>query len=219
MSKKSEFQSKREHVRAVRQRRNLTWNVIVLGTLGVVVLLIAWYVLATSRPGALPGETVVPNEGQAHVRLRNADGSPSGARLTFEHYPPASGTHYGDIVAPWGVYTNAQPIDPALPAGAEYDVEGIYVHNLEHGGVVFLYACAEACPELEQQFRDLYDKAGPPSGCPDPKIVATSYARDLPAPIVALAWDHQLNVAAFDEALLLRWYQRFMNQGPEQVQC
>ena len=219
MSKKSEFQSKREHVRAARQRRNLTWNVIVLGTIGLVVLLIAWYVLATSRPSTLPGEVLVPNEGQAHVRLRNADGSPSGARVTYEHYPPASGTHYGDIAAPWGVYTTASPIPAPVPAGTAYDVEGIFLHNLEHGGVVFLYRCADACPELEQQFRDLYAKAGPPAGCSDPKIVAAPYARDLPTPIVALAWDHQLNAAQFDEALLLRWYQRFMNRGPEKIQC
>ena len=33
--------------------------------------------------------------------------------------------------------------------------------------------------------------------------------------IVALAWDHQLNLAQFDEGKMLLWYKRFVNQGPE----
>jgi hypothetical protein len=209
--------SRREQMRAERRRSKLAWNVILLGTVGVVVLLIAWYVLATARPGALPGEVTVPDEGRAHVRALNQDGSPSGTRVTFQTYPPTSGTHYGDLVAPWGVYTPAQPIQPPFPADTPYDLEGIFVHNLEHGGVVFLYACADNCAELEQQFRGLYAKAGPPAGCADPKILVTPYTRDLPAPIVALAWDHRLNVAAFDEGLLLRWYQRFVDRGPEKA--
>jgi hypothetical protein len=208
--------SKRQQVHAERQRQQWLWNLILLGTGGVVVLLIAWYFVATARPGTLPGEVTVPDEGRAHVPAHNPDGSPSGQRVQYQTYPPASGTHYGDMVAPWGVYTSAEPLQPNLPADS-YDLEGIFVHNLEHGGVVFLYTCAESCPELEQQFRALYDKAGPPAGCPSKMILALPYNRPLPTPIVALAWDHRMDVAQFDENLLLRWYQRFMNRGPEKL--
>ena len=211
--------TKREHARAERQRQKLTWNLVLLGGAAAVVLVVVWYIAATSRPGALPGEIAVPDEGQAHVRAFNTDGTPTGARITYTTYPPASGTHYGDLVAPWGVYTAAQPLEPDLAAGT-YDLEGIYLHSLEHGGVVILYQCAAAeCATLEQKFTALYDKAAPPPGCPDAKIAVLPYDKTLPTPVVALAWAHQLNLSAFDEAALLRWYQRFVNRGPEQVQC
>ena len=189
---------KREHLRAVRKRQSLLWNIILLGGAGLSVLAIAAYVIATGRPGPLPGEQVIPDEGAAHIRTTD------NVTPQYAHYPPSSGTHYGDAVAPWGVYTKDNPVP-----------EGVFVHNLEHGGVVFLYRCPDACPELEQQLGELYKKAPPDSTFNEVKIVITPYAKDLPTTIVALAWDHQLNLDQFDETLLLRWYKRFVNRGPE----
>lgn len=188
--------SKREQVRAERKRRTLIWNGILLGGGGAAVLLVVWYFFAIARPGQFPGEQTFTDEGRGHV----ADGLP----LSFLHFPPSSGTHY-DHGQEWGVYTDA--LNP-VP-------EGLFVHNLEVGGVVFLYYCETPCPTLEQQFADLYQKAAPDPTYGVKKILVTPYDPDkLPAPIVALAWNHQWDVPAFDEAALLRWYKRFVNQGP-----
>ena len=185
---------KRSRRRAENRRQTIIWNAIVLGTLGVFVLIVAWYIVVNLRPGPLAGEMVIPDEGQAHVI--------EGVALpAFQHDPPVSGTHYARA-ADWGLSTT--PVPP-----------GIYLHNLGIGGVVFLYKCAAPCPDLEQKFQILYEKAPTDPSTGQRKILITPYEKDLPAPIVALAWDHQLNLARFDEAQLLLWYKRFLNQGPE----
>lgn len=186
--------SKREQLRAERQKRNLTWNFIIFGGLGLAVIAVAVYYFALGRPGPLPGEQLIADEGQGHVE--------QGTTLSYQHYPPASGTHYFSPAA-WGVASTPIP-------------EGNFVHNLEHGGVVFLYHCEPDCPELVQQFEDLVAKAPAAFPFSTVKVLVTSYdATKMPSPIIALAWDHQLNMNSFDEALMLRWYKRFVNGGPE----
>jgi hypothetical protein len=184
--------SKREQLRQERRRRSLTWNLIILGTIGFFILLIAGFVILNLRPGPLPGETLMPDEGAAVY--------PAGQALTHANNPPSSGQRY-EAPAPWGL--SETPV-----------LAGNYVTNLYRGGVVYLYECAEPCPDLVAQFQTLLDKAPPDSRFNTVKIVVSPYA-GLPAPIVALAWTHQLELAQFDEALLLRWYRRFVNQGPE----
>jgi hypothetical protein len=171
----------------------MVWNLIVLGTLGLFALAVGAYVVANQRPGPLPGETRIEDEGAAVY--------PAGQALTYRHYPPSSGPRYAEP-APWGLASETVP-------------EGNFVTNLHRGGVVFLYQCDEACPELEQQFRTLLDKAPPDERFNAVKILVAPYERELETPIVALAWNYQLNLSQFDEATLLRWYQRFVNRGPE----
>jgi hypothetical protein len=186
--------SKREQLRAERRRQSLVWNGLILGGGGLVILLVVWYFVASAGPGPLPGEQLIADEGTGH--------QPEGTPLTFLHYPPSSGTHYPSV-ARWGVYT--EPIS-----------EGIFVHNLEHGGVVFLYYCDTPCPDLEQQFSELYEKAPPDNRFGSRKILVTPYDKaKMPSPIVALAWNHQLDMQTFDEETLLKWYRRFVNGGPE----
>jgi hypothetical protein len=186
--------SKREQLRQERRRRSLTWNVIVLGILAVFLLAVSSYVISTLRPGALPGEQVIADEGAAVY--------PAGQALTYQHFPPSSGARY-EAAAPWGLA--AEPVDP-----------GNYVTNLYRGGVVFLYQCAQPCPELQQQFTDLLKAATPDTIYNTVKILVSPVPaeRALPTPIVALAWNHELDLASFDRATLLRWYKRFVNQGP-----
>ena len=46
-------------------------------------------------------------------------------------------------------------------------------------------------------------------------LVSPYTSHPLDTPIVALAWGHQLNLNQYDENLLKRWYQRFVDQGPD----
>ena len=187
-------QTKREQVRKQKQRRSMMWNVIILGTLAAFLGAVVVFATANQRPGPLPNETPVPIEGQAEV--------PEGSAINYSHRPPSSGNHYAQA-APWGLSSEAIP-------------EGTFVSNLARGGVVILYECPDDdCAALEQQFQSLLDKAPPDNQFNRVKILMTRYDGELPAPIVALAWGHQLNLAAYDEATLLRWYRRFVNQGPK----
>jgi hypothetical protein len=195
---KKETQAKsntRSRRRAENRRQALIWNVIVLGTLGVFLAIVGWYIYVNLRPGQMAGEMVFPDEGQAHLT--------EGVALpAFQHEPPLSGTHYARA-AEWGLSPTAVP-------------PGIYLHNLGIGGVVILYNCSAApCPDLEKQLLTFYQKAPTDSLTGLRKILITPYDKDLPATIVALAWDHQLNLTQFDEGKMLLWYKRFVNQGPE----
>ena len=60
-------QTKREQVRQQKKRRSLMWNIIVLGTLVAFLGAAVVFFVSTQRPGPLPGEQVIPIEGQAEV--------------------------------------------------------------------------------------------------------------------------------------------------------
>lgn len=186
--------SKREQLRQERKRRSLTWNIIVLGTLAVFALALIGYVIAIQRPGPIAGEQLIADEGAAVY--------PDGQTLTHQHYPPSSGARYA-APAPWGLA--AEPVAP-----------GNYVTNLFRGGVVILYQCPADCTALEAQLADLVEAAPPDSTYNTVKMLVSPVPADaaLPAQIVALAWNHQLDLTSYDQAVLLRWYKRFVNQGP-----
>lgn len=185
--------AKREERRSERKREDLWWNVILLGTLGVALVMVVLFIVRIQRPGPLPGELVIQDEGRAVV----TEGS---ALQPYLNNPPSSGTYYDKPVA-WGFADKI--VSP-----------GYYLNNLARGGVVFLYACDGNCEAVGQQFQDLLKRAPRDTSFNQVKIVVSRYEDDLPAPVVALAWGHQLNLEVFDEATLLTWYDRFVNYGP-----
>lgn len=85
-----------------------------------------------------PVGRVVPNEGWPHV--------PEGSPLSPAHNPPASGPHYPS----WAEYRiHAQPL-----------ARGHWIHNVEHGAVVFLFrsgAPQAAVDTLRQAYDELPD--------------------------------------------------------------
>ncbi len=196
MTQKERLQrnARREQRHTEIQRSSRTWNVILLGTLGVAVVLLAVFLWSmVTRVGSLPGEVAVPDEGRAIV--------PEGTILTFQHEPPSSGSHY-EVSAPSGF--------------AEESVgPGYYLNNLSRGWVVYLYSCETDCQAVEDQLKQFYKD----SISPDPlygvrKAVITRYDGQLPAPVVALAWGHEMPLETVDHDLLLQWYRRFVNRGP-----
>jgi len=185
--------SRREQLRKERRRRSTFWNVLVLGIIVIALGAVAWYVFAIQRPGALPGEVLIADEGVAVY--------PDGNPINYQHYPPSSGGHYS-APAPWGISSTPVP-------------EGTYITNLAHGGIVYLYYCPTDCPDLVKQLSDFYHAAPPDKTYNVVRILISPYTRPLPTQIVALAWDHELDLASFDKDLMTRWYQRFVDIGPD----
>ncbi len=116
--------------------------------------------------------------------------------VAYADEPPQSGDHNG-CWAPWGVHTT------------EVAAEN-WVHNLEHGGVVFLYDC--------------------PSGCDDEVAQLTAYVESLPAgrailtpyaaseyPFTVVAWEHRLELGCFDLSAMQAFYTEHVGHGPEDV--
>lgn len=148
--------------------------------------------------GGEPGvEFTIPDEGNAHV--------PAGQQVTYVANPPASGPHWsqgGVAPAPAGFYETTVE-------------EEQWVHNLEHGHVVILYDCGGECPAaLLTDLQNFFDAAPPSSTFGTTKLVITPYD-GLPFILMAIAWDTQLSLAAYDETALLDFYTRHLDQGPE----
>jgi len=137
----------------------------------------------------------MPDEGQTHID-RGRSGKYTAA------YPPTSGEHWGDTWAEWQMYDTPTPPE-------------VFVHNLEHGGIVPLYRCDAPCPQLVDPLRKLYATFPKAKNgkvkmvvAPDPKIRSQ---------ITILAWTWIDELPRFDRERLLKFYTAHVDRGPEDV--
>jgi hypothetical protein len=131
-------------------------------------------------------ETYTPADGASHV-----DGD-----LSYPDEPPSSGDHNG-CWASWGVHTE------------EVAAEN-WVHNLEHGGVVFLYDCPEGCATEVEQL------AAYVSSLPEGRAILSPYAA-AEYRFTAVAWEHRLELGCLDLPLFQSFYGEHVGRGPEDV--
>lgn len=175
-----------------KQRRNL-----LIGAVGaLILLLVAAYFIREQTINNTVGTTIA-DEGAGHVN--------DGDVLTFKHYPPSSGKHYNTPKAS-GVYRQEVP-------------EGNWVHSLEHGYIVALVKCPDACPEVFTQLEEIY-KSLPNSQFGNVKFVVTPYSHaftDGDAKITLVAWNHEQKMETVDRDLITRFYKKFVDKGPELV--
>lgn len=143
----------------------------------------------------------VPSEGEGHVD--------EGTELTYKHYPPSSGKHF-NTPQPAGIYREEVP-------------EGKFLHSLEHGYVVVLLKCPDGCPDLYEKFTELYNSGDlKKSQFGNVKFIVTPYSKPFSnpadeAPITLLAWNHELMLKEFDRDKIIRFYERYVDKGPELV--
>jgi len=132
-----------------------------------------------------------------------AEGTP----INYPTNPPAGGPHYPRW-ATWG--THAMPIP-----------QPYFVHNLEHGGVVFLYKCSDAqCTQSAQSFLEQVAAAIPTdSSCTPPVRVRVVIAPDatIPTPFAAAAWGFAYTAACADMPTLVDFAKTHYGHGPEDL--
>jgi hypothetical protein len=111
--------------------------------------------------------------------------------IDYVDTPPAGGAH-NPCWAPWGVHTEPVPDEN-------------FVHNLEHGGIVWLYAC-EDCPEIA----DLEVLA-------DEKQIFALVTRytEMEAQFAALSWGWRLTMGCAEVDTLSAFYDEHVDQAPE----
>ena len=116
--------------------------------------------------------------------------------LDYEDVPPVGGPHnqcWGD----WAVYDTELEDDH-------------WVHNLEHGGIIYLYDCPGGCEAEETQLREMFDSR--PAGT----VLVTPYA-GLEGGFAAVAWGWRLVSDCFDRATFDAFYDTHVDQAPESV--
>ena len=131
-----------------------------------------------------------------------------GMTVNYATNPPMSGPHYPKW-ARWR-QTYAAPV-----LRREY-----WVHNLEHGGVVFLYNCAPAgCPEVVAELEALQASLPRDPKCSEALNTRTIIVADpnLPAgvQVAAAAWGWGYTSTCLDTASLRSFYDARFGRGAE----
>ena len=135
----------------------------------------------------------MPNEGWTHVA--------EGSTITYAHNPPASGSHY-----------------PVWLRYREYSVafaRGYWVHNLEHGAVVFLYrpdAPGATVTALRDVFRGLPND--PQCGHPRALMLIDPL---MSRPVAVVAADWILEGDTVDAATMREFVSQHRNHAPENI--
>jgi hypothetical protein len=188
------------------ERRSLLIIVGVLAAAALAIAVTALYLYnstprhLTFQPVAQDVGQVVPSEGQQHVQ--------AGTQITYQHQPPTSGSHYSQAgVAPvaWQTIGTLQP--------------EVWVHNLEHGGIVVLYNCPSGCDDLQKQLTTYVNSivpAEPQYG--EYKIILSPYSQGMGTHKVALlAWDRIEFLDGYDQAKITQFYESHADKGPERI--
>src|SRR5262249_39200438 len=138
-----------------------------------------------------------PVNGAKHV--------PEGSTLMFPSNPAAGGDHYG-VWATWGTHTKTVPT-------------GYYVHNLEHGGIVLLYKCADAtCEQAARAFLESVANALTTDPLCQPPVrvrVVISPDSTIPTPFAAAAWGFTYTSNCAEKTTLVDFAKAHHAKGPE----
>jgi hypothetical protein len=119
------------------------------------------------------------------------------ADLDYTLSPPMGGDHH-PCWAEWGVHT-----EELAPEN--------WVHNLEHGGVVFLYAPAVPATDVATLTSFVETRPGGRA-----ILSPWSAPMDLPgATVAAVAWARRLQLACVDLDALGAFYDTWLGRGPE----
>lgn len=148
-------------------------------------------------PGWTPGPcaagvtTELLPRGAEHVSLPTP--------IEYEDIPPANGSHRGEW-ARWGEY--------------EYLPPQRWVHNLEHGGIAFLYhPCADA--ELVDELRE-FARSRPEDAGGDFRWVMTPFP-ELPTAVAAVSWNWTYEAECVDRADMDQFTANHYRRAPEDV--
>jgi hypothetical protein len=117
-------------------------------------------------------------------------------RIDYPDTPPASGNHNGRCWSDWGVQDEEVPPER-------------WVHNLEHGGVVFLHRCAEEpCDSELGTLRELVSGKR--------LTLLTSYTQ-LPTRFAVIAWGVRLLSDCLDRDVFEAFYNTHVDHAPESI--
>lgn len=135
----------------------------------------------------------VANEGWAHVA--------EGSAVAYRHNPPASGNHY----PVWARYQ-----EHTVPVA-----RGYWVHNLEHGAIVFLYKPGTATATVDA-LRAAY-RALPNDPACGHKRALFAADPDLAGETAVVAADVVLQSGCTDAGAIRTFVNAHIARGPEQV--
>ncbi|MEZ4679720.1 MAG: DUF3105 domain-containing protein [Caldilineaceae bacterium] len=182
--------------KAAQQRRNQN---LIIGAAAAVFVLVIGFVIFLQVRNAQPvaGEEALATQGNIHIDFGSI--SP----IAYNSTPPTSGPHYDNLVA-WGIYNEPQRYEHL-------------VHNLEDGGVIVYYQCADGCPEtvanLEELVRPYVDRGAHVVMVPNDPTWSINGSQplhqDMGATIALTAWQHILKLDEVDGDKIRAFIERY----------
>jgi hypothetical protein len=195
-----------------RDRRNLFVIAGILGTAAVVILIVALALNQASKQADKSRLAFQPVSGTIGIQIAD-EGTPShidpSTQWTYKFYPPTSGPHYsvaGSAPVPWGTVDTL--------------VEGQFVHNLEHGGIVILYNCPSGsdCTSLKDSLTNYVQKLAPLEPTyNEAKIIMTPYSHGMQKKVALVAWHYIEFLDSYDQTAITQFYENHVDHGPEAV--
>ncbi len=127
--------------------------------------------------------------------------------LDYPDQPPAGGNHY----PVWAAY---QSYSFAVP-------RGFWVHDMEHGAVVYSYNCGDGCPDEVAQVQALIDALPVDEECAasEPHRVVLTPDPLLDVRWGVSAWGHTLRADCVDADRFRQFYLNHFGRGPEVGVC
>ncbi|MEO8548466.1 MAG: DUF3105 domain-containing protein [Kofleriaceae bacterium] len=169
--------------------------------------LLALGLVACASPSAQTGPT--PVGGHCDGMVDSVPSEPGthvdpGTAIDWSTNPPVTGTHYSI----WGGYDRTY---------SQLE-RGFYLHNAEHGAVVFLYNCPGGCPDTVAALEDVVRGMQTDPACTAPVRQRALVTGDplLPAgvTVAAVAWDNYYTASCAD-GYLATFASNHYGFGPE----
>lgn len=136
-----------------------------------------------------------------HPTLEGAGHVPACTPVSYESNPPSSGTHFAQWAA-WGAYESPLP-------------RGYWVHDLEHGAVVFSYHCEDGCPEEVALAKKMLSELPEDKSCGAERRVLLTPDPLLGARWAASAWGVTLTATCFDRQTFESFFVAHHGNAPE----
>lgn len=154
----------------------------------------------------LPGQSKCEVTITTDIPLEKATHVDPCTDLDYPTNPPSGGPH-------WGVWAAFTTYEVTLP-------REMYVHNMEHGGVILLHDCEGACPEVLAMLDDARTVAsGDPKclqvpGGPTERVIITPDP-ELDVPVAAAAWGATYTATCLHPESLRDFVKKHYDNGPE----
>ena len=111
-----------------------------------------------------------------------------GSHAPYNTNPPTSGWHY-ERWASWGIKNEPLPSE-------------LFIHNMEHGGVILHYNCPDGCPDEVEQMSDIVRRTHETILMPNP---------DMESRFALTAWNWLLTMEEYDDALAKDFVRSHLN--------
>jgi Protein of unknown function (DUF3105) len=149
-----------------------------------------------AQPMPVPGQAgpIVTGCGAREETFTNLGGGHVTGDLMYDDPPPVAGPHNPNW-ARWGVHAEAVP-------------DQCFVHNLEHGGVVFLYNCPEGCPDEVAEMAAFVEGRT--------WALLTPYD-SLTSKFAVVSWGHRITSDCLDMEAFEAFYTANVDHGPESL--